>query len=195
VKLPLAGVAAVVVLGSLLILAASTPNKSSPPIAGSLPEYGPDSSGLPRKPRIVKRDERGRTLVEIDVRGWQVEYSRDEAGRVIRKTWTHPRDRNNTWTRCWTYEAGTGRPIEEFDIVGNKKSLRYGEDGKVAESLAPDGFIEEAQQHRLMSLQTAESGARKPPITTILYNGRDHRAPRRSAEEVGDVLGGTEPRL
>ncbi len=139
----------------------------------------PDSSGLSRRPKILKRDDQGRVLVEIDVRGWEVQYTRDEAGRVIRKDWIHPRERNNTWVRCWTYEAETGRVIEEIDIVGHKKSLRYGEDGKVAEILVPEGFIEEAQQHRLMSLQTAASGARKPPAVTFFYDNAGRVVERR----------------
>lgn len=171
--------AAAILLGAWS--AAEEASRRGPAIPGvvEVPAGESDSSGLPKRPKILKRDGQGRVLLEIDVRGWEVQYTRDEAGRVVRKDWIHPRDRNNTWTRCWTYEAGTGRPIEEFDIVGNKKSLRYGEDGKVAESVVPAGFIEEAQQHRLMSHQTAASGARRPPAVTFFYDSAGRIIERR----------------
>jgi YD repeat-containing protein len=151
----------------------------APPVVSENHASELDSSGLPRRPKILKRDDRGRVLVEIDVRGWEVQYTRDEAGRVVHRTWVHPRNRNHTWVRCWTFEAETGRIIEEFDIVGNKKCFRYGEDGKVAETVAPDGFIEEAQQHRRMNLQTAETGARRPPDVTFFYDNAGRIVERR----------------
>ncbi len=170
------------VFATAILLGAWSPAEEASrrgPAVGEKPAGEVDSSGLSKRPKILKRDGQGRVLVEIDVRGWEVQYTRDEAGRVVRKDWVHPRDRNTTWTRCWTYEAGTGRPIEEFDIVGNKKCLCYGMDGKLAETVAPEGFIEEAQQHRLMSLQTAATGARQPPAVTFFYDNAGRIVERR----------------
>ena len=96
--------------------------------------------------RVLKLDDQGRVLVERDDKGWNVEYTRDEFGYVIKKCWVNPDNRKEILVRTYMVESDTGRLVQETDAVGRRKLIHYRGDGTVAKTQLTDGFVEEADQ-------------------------------------------------
>jgi YD repeat-containing protein len=110
--------------------------------------------------KVLKVDDQGRVLVERDDKGWNVEYTHDQSGYVIKKEWFNPEDRKESSIRCYVLEAETGRLVQEMDTAGRRKLITYAPDGKVLTTDVAEGFEEEADQIRKMS------PPRKPPSNT-----------------------------
>ena len=105
----------------------------------------PDTS--PRKPRerILKRDDKGRPLVKRDRHGWEVQYTRDEYGNVVMKSWVNSADPRRYVVRLYWFDAEK-RLVAETDIHGRKKLYFDGDGNKLIEAKSPEGFIEEKDQ-------------------------------------------------
>jgi YD repeat-containing protein len=96
--------------------------------------------------RVHKLDDQGRVLVERDPKGWNVEYSRDQRGNVLKKTWVNPLDQKAEYVRCYVYETRDHRLIQEMDAAGRRKAISYRPNGEVGETHVEEGFLEEVDQ-------------------------------------------------
>ncbi len=96
--------------------------------------------------KVLRVDSQGRVLVERDDKGWNVEYTRDESGNVIKKTWVNPFDPRDILARTYIYNLATGRMTEERDAVGRSKVFQHGPDAKVTSTQTAEGFVEEPAQ-------------------------------------------------
>jgi YD repeat-containing protein len=94
--------------------------------------------------RVLKLDERGRVIVERDPKGWNVEYSRDEAGNVIKKAWVNPNDAKPEYVRLYLFESPANRLVQEADAAGRRKEISYGPGGVVKSTCVEEGFVEES---------------------------------------------------
>jgi YD repeat-containing protein len=127
------------------------------------PEVKTRAQTILDKLKVLKLDDQGRVLVERDAKGWNVEYTRDDLGNVIKKAWVNPHDGRATYVRSYTYEVATGRVVEETDAAGRRKRLQYGDDGKIAFAQVPEGFLEEADQVAAMPPPSKKGAAAFAP--------------------------------
>ena len=113
---------------------------------------GMDASPRPapkKAKKVLKWDELGRVISEVDERGWKVLLSHDEAGNVVEKRWIDPQYPKNEGVRRYEFDEKQ-RLTREIDIQGRDKLLAYPGDGSNAKVVRPDDFIEEKAQHSFM---------------------------------------------
>jgi YD repeat-containing protein len=63
------------------------------------PEVAVRARALVAELAVLKRDEKGRVIVQLERDGWEVHQRWDEFGNLIEKRWEHPNDRKNHWVR------------------------------------------------------------------------------------------------
>jgi YD repeat-containing protein len=141
------------------------------------PEIRVRAAMLIGKIRTLNVDAQGRTLVERDDKGWNVEYTRDEAGNVTKKAWVNPEDRSDQAVRLYSYNP-KHRLTQEVDPAGRMKEILLGEDGEAAQTHRGQGFLEEGDQVRRM----APPRRKESPVTTTEHDDGD-RVIRPSTQE------------